>query len=339
MRAAVAGRYDSARRRRRSKMVDAPPPIKTSRRRSLLLEDVGKLAWVAPIISDGHRVVKFITNHQASLAHFRKKSKLELLKLGATRFASYFIMLQRLLEAKDALQETVIDREYKQWVNNVKNKAIRDESKAVVEKAVDESFWESVTQLTSICEPIISLLRLVDGSAPCVGKVYWRMFQIDNGIESSLLDQSKKQQLRAYINERWKMLHTPLHSAGFVLDPEYRLFLQHENEEVMSDFHSLIERVFRDDVQAQVKAVQQHASYRAGHGLFSRPMAEAAAKEMPAFRWWLAFGAHVPELQKVAVRVLSQVTSSSASERNWSTFDFIHTKKRNRLHCKRVSKK
>lgn len=303
----------------------------------LLLEDVGKLAWAAPIISDGHRIVKFVTNHQASLAHFRKKSTLELLKPGATRFASYFIMLQRLLEAKDALQETVIDREYKQWVNSVKNKAIRDESKAVVEKAVDESFWESVTQLTSICEPIISLLRLVDGSAPCVGKVYWRMFQIDNGIEGSLLDQSKKQQLRTYINERWKMLHTPLHSAGFVLDPEYRLFLQHENEEVMSDFHSLIERVFRDDVQAQVKAVQQHASYRAGHGLFSRPMAEAAAKEMPAFRWWLAFGAHVPELQKVAVRVLSQVTSSSASERNWSTFDFIHTKKRNRLHCKRVS--
>jgi len=133
------------------------------------------------------------------------------------------------------------------------------------------------------------------------------------------------------------MLHTPLHSAGFVLDPEYRLFLQHENEEVLSDFHSLIERVFRDDVQAKVKAVQQHTSYRAGHGLFSRPMAEAAAKEMPVFRWWLAFGAHVPELQKVAVRVLSQVTSSSASERNWSTFDFIHTKKRNRLHCKRVS--
>src|SRR6478609_6105740 len=117
-------------------------------------------------------------------------------------------MLQRLLEAKDALQETVIDREYKQWVNSVKSKAIRDESKDVVDKAVDESFWQSVTQLTSICEPIISLLRLVDGSAPCVGKVYWSMFQIDSGIESSSLDQPKKQQLRTYINERWKMLHT-----------------------------------------------------------------------------------------------------------------------------------
>jgi len=126
----------------------------------LLLEDIGKLAWTAPIISDEHRIVKFITNHQSPLAHFRKKSTTELLKPGATRFASYFIMLQRLLEAKDALQETVIYRESKQWVTSVKNKAIRDESKAIGEKAPDESFWQSVTQLTSICEPTISLLRL-----------------------------------------------------------------------------------------------------------------------------------------------------------------------------------
>ena len=57
---------------------------------------------------------------------------------------------------------------------------------------------------------------------------------------------------------------------------------------------------------------------------------------MPAHRWWLSFGSHVPELQKVAVRVLSQVSSASVCERNWSTFDFIHTKRRNRLECKKV---
>ena len=70
--------------------------------------------------------------------------------------------------------------------------------------------------------------------------------------------------------------------------------------------------------------------------VISRPVAEAAAKDMPVYRWWMAFGAHVPELQKVAVSVLSQVSSASFCERNWSTFDFIHTKKRNRLKCKKV---
>jgi len=51
----------------------------------------------------------------------------------------------------------------------------------------------------------------------------------------------------------------------------------------------------------------------------------------------MSFGAHVPDLQRVAVRVLSQVSSASACERNWSTFEFIHTKKRNRLKCKKVN--
>ena len=148
------------------------------------------------------------------------------------------------------------------------------------------------------------------------------MFEADQTVENSDLDQTKKKDIRQIVNERWKMLHTDLHSAGFVLDPEYRAYMQHENEEVTAGFHAMIERVFRNDVQSQVKAIEQHSVYRAGQGLFARPVA-AAAKEMPAYRWWLAFGAHVPELQKVAIRVLSQI---SPCERNNSTFDFVHTR-------------
>ena len=62
----------------------------------LLLEDIGKLTWVKDVIADGHDIVKFITNHQSPLAYFRSHSELELLKPGETRFASYFIMLNRL---------------------------------------------------------------------------------------------------------------------------------------------------------------------------------------------------------------------------------------------------
>jgi len=180
-------------------------------------------------------------------------------------FASFFfIMLQRLLDAKDALQETVMDREYKQWMSSFKKTGNKEEGKTVVEVIVVEKFWESVEEVTSVCEPIISLLRLVNGTVPSVGKVYWKMFQIDNGIEqSATLNQEKKTQLRTSINEQWKMLHTELHSVGFVLDPEYRTILQHENEEVMADFHAMVERVFEGDVQAQVKVTQQHATYSA----------------------------------------------------------------------------
>jgi len=59
----------------------------------------------------------------------------------------------------------------------------------------------------------------------------------------------------------------------------------------------------------QVKVIQQHSAYRAGQGVFGRPMAIAAAKDMPSHRWWMSFGSQTPELQNIAVKVLSQVTS------------------------------
>jgi hypothetical protein len=43
------------------------------------------------------------------------------------------------------------------------------------------------------------------------------------------------------------------------------------------------------------------------------------------------YGSHVQELQQVAVRILSQVSAAVACERNWSTYDYIHSKKRNLL--------
>jgi len=42
-------------------------------------------------------------------------------------------------------------------------------------------------------------------------------------------------------------------------------------------------------------------------------------------------------LQKFAIRILSQTCSASGCERNWSVFERIHTKKRNRLEQKRLN--
>jgi hypothetical protein len=47
--------------------------------------------------------------------------------------------------------------------------------------------------------------------------------------------------------------------------------------------------------------------------------------------WWLTYGCSAPNLQKLAIRVLSQTCSASGCERNWSLFEHIHSKKRNRL--------
>ena len=48
------------------------------------------------------------------------------------------------------------------------------------------------------------------------------------------------------------------------------------------------------------------------------------------------YGNYAPTLRNLALKVLSQTASSSACERNWSTFALIHTKERNRLAYPRL---
>jgi len=54
--------------------------------------------------------------------------------------------------------------------------------------------------------------------------------------------------------------------------------------------------------------------------------------------WWVLFGGDTPELQKYAIRIVSQCVSSSGCERNWSTFALVHTKVRNCLGYEKLRK-
>ena len=61
------------------------------------------------------------------------------------------------------------------------------------------------------------------------------------------------------------------------------------------------------------------------------------AADMPSYQWWIQRGGEIPELQKVAVKVLSMISGAGACERSWSAYDFVHSEKRNRLTPERAS--
>lgn len=45
-------------------------------------------------------------------------------------------------------------------------------------------------------------------------------------------------------------------------------------------------------------------------------------------QWWETYGTEAPNLQKLAIQILSQTCSASGCERNWSVFEHIHSKKK-----------
>ncbi|KAE8729291.1 hypothetical protein F3Y22_tig00003721pilonHSYRG00062 [Hibiscus syriacus] len=69
--------------------------------------------------------------------------------------------------------------------------------------------------------------------------------------------------------------------------------------------------------------------FRSKHETFGTPQAQRAWNQMNPSEWWMIYGTCTPELQRLAIKVLSQTTSASNCERNWSTFSYIHIKARN----------
>ena len=57
---------------------------------------------------------------------------------------------------------------------------------------------------------------------------------------------------------------------------------------------------------------------------------------MSPIKWWVVHGTSAPMLQSTALKLLGQPCSSSCCERNWSTNNFIHSMKRNKLKPRRV---
>ena len=42
--------------------------------------------------------------------------------------------------------------------------------------------------------------------------------------------------------------------------------------------------------------------------------------------WWESYGAATPDLQRLAIKILSLTCSSSPCERNWGAFEQVNTK-------------
>jgi hypothetical protein len=72
--------------------------------------------------------------------------------------------------------------------------------------------------------------------------------------------------------------------------------------------------------------------------MYALPSVKQDAYNMDVIDWWETYGSETPELAAVAIRVLSQPISSSSAERVWSTFEFIHSAKRNKLNVKTADK-
>ncbi|MQL73987.1 hypothetical protein Taro_006343 [Colocasia esculenta] len=109
--------------------------------------------------------------------------------------------------------------------------------------------------------------------------------------------------------------------------------------EVLIGAKNVIKRMLDNEDRAIIACKQMH-DYRLQLYHFDTSTAQRAAQILSPADWWLdherTYG--YEDLAYVAIRVLSQTTSATGCERNWSTFGMIHKKQRNRLKSARLEK-
>ncbi|XP_071705479.1 uncharacterized protein [Rutidosis leptorrhynchoides] len=139
-------------------------------------------------------------------------------------------------------------------------------------------------------------------------------------------------------------LDTSLHLAAYLLNPFYLYNdLDIQNDVKVSEaILDVFETLYPNDYEMQQKLLLEELPIYTGQlEGFDRLLAKKTCavnddKYDPA-NWWAAFGSSTPNLKKIAIRILSLTTSSSGCERSWSTFEGIHTKKRNMLETTKLN--
>nr|XP_027071766.1 uncharacterized protein LOC113696566 [Coffea arabica] len=269
--------------------------------------DIGEMGTVKSLVSLASTVTVFVYNHKYVLNWLRKTNGWkEIIRPGETRFATTFIALKSLHDHKDSLQALVTSGDYKNENNG----------------------------------SYIRLLRVCDtDERPSLGYVYEGMFRAITGIKK--LFRNSERLYKPYIdiiNDRWdRMLRKNLHATAYFLNPafQYDTATFSTHPEITNGLLDYIES--KVDWCSEENLTKEIGMYREREGSFGRKLAILTSKKDRPENWWKLFGCDAPNLQKLAIRVLSQTASSSGCERNWSVFERIHTKKRNRLEHQKLN--
>eukprot|EP00253_Pinus_taeda_P021780 PITA_21780 len=146
----------------------------------LLLEDMGKLSFIKEVVDMARSVPKFIYNHAFVLSLMRRFTRnKELRRPAITRFATNFITLQSLLRCQFELKQMFVSDE---WYDCRYNR--RQDGRVIAKMVYFDTFWQGVEEACSVSEPIVKVLRLVDGEKPAIAYLYEAMDRAKEAIRS-----------------------------------------------------------------------------------------------------------------------------------------------------------
>ncbi|CAO2033804.1 unnamed protein product [Urochloa humidicola] len=298
----------------------------------LMLEDIGKIPQVEQTIVKARSVTTFLYSHTRVLALMRTYLGKDLVRSGVTRFATAYLNLKSLLDSKKEL-----GRLFRSDELNEMGYLKKDKGKKASKVVRSDPFWKSVDNAVNYFEPLANVLRRMDSDIPSMGFLYGCLLDAKKDMAKRF--DNDEQRFRAVwdiIDKRWdNKLKTPLHLAGYYLNPYYYYPNKLEIELDGKFREGLVTCVTRmvEEVEVQDQIIDELSMYQDAIGTFGKDIAirQRRNESLDPAKWWLNYGTSAPNLRKLAIRILGLTCSSSACERNWSCFEQVHSKRRSKL--------
>ncbi|RLN34641.1 hypothetical protein C2845_PM03G19120 [Panicum miliaceum] len=305
----------------------------------------GQLEFIHNVKVEATMIKNFIMNHSMRLSMFNEFSHLKLISIAETRFASVVCMLKRFVEVKVALQHMVISDKWSIYKDDAST------AQHVKEKILSDVWWGNVDYILRITTPIYDMIRIADTDTPCLHLVYEMWDSMIEKVKKEIYlyegkEPNEDSDLYSVIHDiliaRWTKGNNPLHCLAHSLNPSNKWLEEgvgrlppHKDKEVSQMRMTCFKKFFRmPEELAKVK--EEYSRFSSCSEEFNDPDSIHDRWAVSPMTWWTNHGQSVPLLMSLALKLLSQPASSSCCERNWSTYSFIHSVKRNALTPERA---
>lgn len=296
----------------------------------LLFNDICKTETISNLKKTCQLIVRSIKASQVLLATLKKHAIIQninvaLKLLVTTRWGSFLFCLESLTKNKDPLQALAID-------NNIVD-TLKKELKNVL---LDDSFWEKVTAMVDIFTPIVHAIHIVESNKPIIHKVFNLINNVENTIKDQLfispLSWDETLLVKENILSRRHFILKDIHLAAYFLDPDTR----GKNLSASQNIDT-IEYICNVAKNMNLDVMCDLANYQSNQSVWAKPFLWENLDKIEPIDWWKLLS-RCTDLSKVAIKILTAPDTSTATERSFSTYSWIHSKRRNRLTNDRAGK-
>ncbi|CAN1764751.1 hypothetical protein LINPERHAP1_LOCUS9391 [Linum perenne] len=243
---------------------------------NLMLQGIGNLPKFKKVIDQSKAFTIFIYGHHRTLECMRFfTKKRELVRPGVTRFASQNLTLKSILDSKDALRKMVVDSKW-EALKDVKTKKGKDATATIF----SVGFWKGVNLCLQVFEPLVTVLRLVDGDVkPSMGFVYGEILKAKRKIKEALGNvEIRYKDVIAIVEKKMKdRLDAPLHLTAYLLNPHYSYMEPSifDDSKLTTAFMTCVEQFYSlVDEEIQVQVVNsEYTQFAKKEGLFAKRLA------------------------------------------------------------------